>query len=171
MRLRVQRLGPEPHRGVLTGPSGFAVPCALGRAGITTAKMEGDGATPRGVFGLSAVLFRPDRLVAPMTVLPAHPIAPCDGWCDDPSRPEYNQPVQLPAAASHERLWRHDHFYDIVVVLGHNSAPVIAGRGSAIFFHLARSDYGPTAGCVAVARHHMLAVLAMARQGTAMRIG
>jgi L,D-peptidoglycan transpeptidase YkuD (ErfK/YbiS/YcfS/YnhG family) len=122
------------------------------------------------MFQFLHVLYRPDRLRVPRTVLPVHPLAPEDGWCDDPSRPDYNQPVQLPYAASHERLWRQDPLYDIVVVLGHNHAPAVARLGSAVFFHLARSDLGPTEGCVAVARRHMLAVLAMVEPRTAILV-
>jgi L,D-peptidoglycan transpeptidase YkuD (ErfK/YbiS/YcfS/YnhG family) len=136
-----------------------------------TVKREGDGATPRGLFRLLHVLFRPDRLRAPQTALPVHPIAPDDGWCDDPSRPQYNQPVQLPFAASHERLWRLDRLYDIVVVMNHNASPAIAGSGSAVFLHLARPGLAATEGCVAVSRRHMLALLALVDCRCALHIG
>ncbi|HEY5346811.1 MAG TPA: hypothetical protein VIJ72_01360, partial [Rhizomicrobium sp.] len=81
------------------------------------------------------------------------------GWCDAPGDPSYNRPVRLPYPASAEQLWREDHVYDIIVVLGFNDDPVIAGKGSAIFLHLAKPDYAPTAGCVALALPDMLAAL------------
>jgi len=133
---------------------------ALGRGGIRCDKREGDGATPAGRFALRRVLYRPDRLAPPQSDLPTRPLAVDDGWCDAPGDENYNRLVRLPYAASAERLWRDDRFYDIVVVLGHNDNPVVAGAGSAVFFHLARADYAPTAGCVAVARQDMLDILA-----------
>lgn len=135
------------------------VRCALGRAGIRNEKTEGDGASPAGSWPLRKVLYRPDRIGDLNSRLPIEAIDPADGWCDEPGSPHYNRPVRLPYAASHECMWRDDSLYDIVVVLGHNDDPVVPGAGSAIFFHLASADYSPTAGCIAVAREHMLAVL------------
>ena len=134
--------------------------CALGRGGVRADKREGDGATPVGQFPLRRVLYRPDRLSAPTTRLPVAPLAPDDGWCDDPADPQYNRPVRLPYAGRHEELWRADAIYDVIVVIGHNDAPVVAGMGSAIFMHLASADYRPTQGCVALARPDLLDVLA-----------
>jgi L,D-peptidoglycan transpeptidase YkuD (ErfK/YbiS/YcfS/YnhG family) len=93
-----------------------------------------------------------------------------DGWCDDPADPAYNRHVRLPYPASAERLWRDDGIYDIVVVLGHNDDPPVAGLGSAIFLHIARPDYPPTQGCVAVAREDLEALLAAAEPGDAVEI-
>ncbi|MFO1128896.1 MAG: L,D-transpeptidase family protein [Rhodospirillales bacterium] len=155
--------------GRLSWPGG-TLPCVLGRAGIRTDKREGDGATPAGLFPLRRVLWRQDRLPAPATALPLAPINPDDGWCDDPADVAYNRPVSLPYPARHERLWRDDHLYDVVVVLGHNDDPVVAGAGSAVFLHLAAADGSPTAGCVALAPADLLAVLARCRPGDALRI-
>jgi L,D-peptidoglycan transpeptidase YkuD (ErfK/YbiS/YcfS/YnhG family) len=134
--------------------------CALGRSGIRADKREGDGATPAGRFPLRCVLYRADRLAAPVTRLPVTALTPEDGWCDDPADPQYNRPVRLPYAARHEDMWRADTLYDIVVVIGYNDAPVIAGRGSAIFMHLASENYQPTQGCIALARQNLLELLA-----------
>jgi L,D-peptidoglycan transpeptidase YkuD (ErfK/YbiS/YcfS/YnhG family) len=98
------------------------------------------------------------------------PIEPDDGWCDDPADPNYNRPVKHPYTASAERLWREDGVYDIVVVLDYNDDPVVPGKGSAIFLHLARPDYAPTEGCVALARADMEALLAQAKPGDAVDI-
>ncbi len=133
--------------------------CALGHGGVRNDKREGDGATPAGRFPLRRVLYRPDRLSAPTTLLPVSPLAPDDGWCDDPTDPQYNRPVRLPYAARHEELWRADALYDVIVVIGHNDAPVVPGKGSAIFLHLANADYRPTQGCVALIRQDLLDVL------------
>ena len=134
--------------------------CALGPAGVRADKREGDGATPAGAFPLRRVLYRADRRDAPETPLPTATIAEQDGWCDAPEDPAYNQPVVLPYPASAEALWRDDHVYDVIVVLGHNDAPPQPGAGSAVFFHLARPDYAPTEGCIAVAAGDMEAILA-----------
>ena len=87
-------------------------------------------------------------------------ITPADGWCDDPDAADYNRLVRLPCTARHERLWREDGLYDLVVTLGYNDDPPHPGRGSAIFLHVAREDYAPTEGCVALAPQDLLAVLA-----------
>jgi L,D-peptidoglycan transpeptidase YkuD (ErfK/YbiS/YcfS/YnhG family) len=145
---------------------GVTYRCSLGRAGIRLDKREGDGTTPVGAFALRRVLYRPDRLAAPRTALPARAITSNDGWCDDPGDPSYNRPVQLPYPASAETLWREDALYDVIVVLGHNDDPPIAGLGSAIFLHVARDDFGPTQGCIALARADLLAILATVAPST-----
>jgi len=142
---------PGDRRGVLAAP-GLAVPCALGRAAIGRHKREGDGATPAGCHHPVEVFYRRDRLPRPAARLPATAIAPDLGWCDDPRDRRYNRPVRLPFRSSHERLWRDDALYDLVVVLDYNLARPIPGRGSAIFLHLAAPDLAPTAGCVAIGR-------------------
>jgi L,D-peptidoglycan transpeptidase YkuD (ErfK/YbiS/YcfS/YnhG family) len=139
---------------------GVVVRAALGRRGMTEQKEEGDGATPVGLLPLRRVLYRADRLRAPDCVVPVEPIATNDGWCDDPLSPDYNRMIRLPQDAHHEELWRADGLYDVVGVLGWNDAPVVKGRGSAIFLHVARPDYAPTEGCIALALGDLLLVLA-----------
>lgn len=134
-------------------------PCVLGRSGVSDTKSEGDGTTPLGRFALKYVLYRPDRLDAPIIALPTSAIKPNDGWCDSPDDPRYNQPVQHPYGASAEKLWRDDNRYDILVVLGHNDDPIVPGAGSAIFLHVAADDLRPTEGCVAMRYDDLLAVL------------
>ncbi|MEQ8357485.1 MAG: L,D-transpeptidase family protein [Kiloniellaceae bacterium] len=144
--------------------------CAIGRGALSRHKEEGDGATPVGRWPLRRVLYRADRHEAPRSAFPCTPILADDGWCDDPANAAYNQPVKLPFAASHERMVRDDGLYDVVVVLGHNDDPVVAGAGSAIFLHVARDDYGPTEGCVGLALPNLLTVLAEARPGSAVEV-
>lgn len=144
--------------------------CAIGRGGIRADKREGDGATPTGLFPLRRLLFRADRVNRPATGLPTRPIAPEDGWCDDPGHADYNRPIRLPHAARHERLWRDDHVYDLIVVIGHNDRPVAPGAGSAVFIHVARDGYAPTEGCVALAPADLLWLLARATPTTLLRV-
>lgn len=140
------------------------VPVALGRGGVGADKREGDGMTPTGILPLRQVLVRADRLAAEeLPVLAAGVgggrVAPLDGWCDDPGHPDYNTAVTLPHDGRYERLWREDGIYDIIGVLGWNDAPAVRGRGSAIFLHVAGSGFGPTEGCLALARADLLALL------------
>lgn len=147
------------HKQGLLELRGLSWRCALGRGGVRTFKEEGDGATPAGVLPLRRVLYRADRVAVPRAAVPREPIDAQDGWCDDPQHADYNRQIRLPHPARHEELWRRDELYDIVGVLGWNDAPVAPGRGSAIFLHVARADYAPTEGCVALARADLLAVL------------
>jgi L,D-peptidoglycan transpeptidase YkuD (ErfK/YbiS/YcfS/YnhG family) len=143
-------------------------PAALGRGGVRADKQEGDGATPLGVLPLRRVLYRADRVAAPGSAVPLEPLAPDDGWCDDPGDARYNRMVRLPYQARCEKLWRPDGVYDVIGVLGWNDAPVVRGRGSAIFLHVARPDYAPTDGCIALALPDLRQVLANAV--TALRV-
>jgi len=136
--------------------------CALGSGGISTQKHEGDGATPVGAFAMRQLLYRPDREARPRTALPITALKPEDGWCDAPADKAYNRPVRLPYPASAEQLWRDDHLYDLLVVLGYNDDPVVPGQGSAIFLHLAAPNFAPTGGCVALGRDDLLTVIATA---------
>ncbi len=169
-RIIVRPSPTEPTRGLLAaGP--FTASCALGRAGLTTRKREGDGSTPAGSLALVSCFYRADRMPRPATGLPVAPIRRDDGWCDDPADRAYNRPVRLPYPASHERMWREDGLYDIVVVLDWNLERPVPGRGSAIFFHLAAPGFTPTAGCVAVTLLAMRRILALCGPGTVMDIG
>lgn len=143
--------------------------CALGRAGVVADKREGDGGTPQGRFFLREIRYRADRIAAPVTSLPAHPIDAADGWSDDPADRAYNRLVRLPHPASAETLMRQDGLYDALVVLGHNDEPVVPGAGSAIFLHVAKGQPGafePTAGCVALPLEDLLRVLSRCSPST-----
>ena len=144
--------------------------CALGRSGVRVDKREGDGATPVGTFVMRRVLYRSDRVAAPVTALPVQALVAADGWCDDPADEQYNCQVGLPFTAHHEQLWHEDRIYDLIVVLGHNDDPVVPGLGSADFLHLARTDYSATEGCVALAEADLRAVLSECGIGDAVQV-
>jgi L,D-peptidoglycan transpeptidase YkuD (ErfK/YbiS/YcfS/YnhG family) len=127
---------------------GRRFPCSIGRGGVTDAKREGDGGTPRGVHGLIGMLYRPDRMARPASW--ALPIGPCDLWSDDPRDEDYNLMVRAPYGASHERLRRADPLYDLVILTDWNWPRAVRGHGSAIFIHAWRRPGAPTAGCVAM---------------------
>ena len=155
----------------LTLPSGDKVRCAIGRGGINLTKMEGDGVTPIGNWEMRRILYRPDKLSAPISGLPAFPVTKNDGWCDESSDPNYNKPVKRPYPTSCEAMWRDDNLYDVVVILGHNDNPPIAGLGSAIFLHVAKADYSPTEGCVALPIKILLKLLKSCNIGDRLCIG
>ena len=129
---------------------GRAIACALGPAGIRRDKREGDGGTPAGRYRLLGGFVRDGTWRGVARRLSLRRTRADDGWCDDVGHAAYNRRVTLPCAASHERLLRDDAVYDIVLVLDHNQRPRVRGRGSAIFIHLARPGFTPTAGCIAL---------------------
>jgi len=143
---------------------------ALGRSGMSALKREGDGATPLGRFPIRQVLYRVDRMPRPRTRLPIQAIDARDGWCEDPTDRNYNRIVKLSPRSSADRLARADHLYDLALVLGYNDRPRVRGRGSAIFIHLTRPGYTPTAGCIALSRHDLLMLLAELRRGSAILV-
>ena len=150
--------------------AGKSVPCAIGRSGVSTAKREGDGATPTGTFPLREVFYRPDRVAGLISHLPMRHITPADGWCDAPDDPAYNRHVRLPYPSSAEALWREDQLYDIVVVVGYNDDPPRSGLGSAIFVHLMHPDGEPTEGCVALASSELTALVRQLGPGSTLTI-
>jgi L,D-peptidoglycan transpeptidase YkuD (ErfK/YbiS/YcfS/YnhG family) len=151
-------------------------PCMLGRAGIVAHKHEGDGGTPVGSFPLRQVRYRADRLSPPATKgLVVIRTQESDGWCDDPKDRAYNRPVRLPYPASAEKMWRGDHVYDLLAVIGYNDAPPVAGAGSAIFLHVARpaeiaGKFAPTVGCVSLKLEDLRSVLAVCSPTTTIRV-
>jgi L,D-peptidoglycan transpeptidase YkuD (ErfK/YbiS/YcfS/YnhG family) len=168
--LRAIRLVRQPgtrSRGWLTAGR-LCIPVALGRGGIRTDKREGDGATPRGRFRPLRAWWRADRGPRPRTLLPVRRISRADGWCEDPADRRYNRPIRVGNGNPGDRLWRTDHLYDLIVELDHNVRPRVAGRGSAIFVHVARPNFGATAGCVALTSVALLRLLA--RMGPHTRI-
>jgi L,D-peptidoglycan transpeptidase YkuD (ErfK/YbiS/YcfS/YnhG family) len=148
----------DPRRGWLIA-AGRQIPVALGRGGIIANKREGDGGTPKGIFRPRQLWWRADRHPRPRTFLPSRTIRPEDAWCEDPNSRRYNQPLRLGPDHGGDRLNRDDHLYDFIVEIDHNTSPRIAGLGSAVFLHLARENFGPTAGCVSMTKSAMLRLL------------
>lgn len=143
-----RRPGQITRGWLVAGP--WTIPVAFGRSGVKANKREGDGATPRGCFRPVRVWWRPDRITRPRTLLPIRRIGAGDAWCEDPRDRRYNRPIRVRPTEVGDRLWRADHLYDLIVEIDHNTRPRVAGRGSAIFIHVARRGFAPTAGCVAL---------------------
>jgi L,D-peptidoglycan transpeptidase YkuD (ErfK/YbiS/YcfS/YnhG family) len=147
------------------------IACSLGPRGIVRAKREGDGGTPAWRFALLWGYFRPDRPRPAAGGVPLKPLRRDSGWCEDPASARYNRPARSPAADCSDRMWREDHLYDLVFVLDQNFSRRCKGRGSAIFFHLARPGLTPTAGCVAIGAADMRRLAPRLARGATMRIG
>lgn len=141
-------------------------PCTIGRGGVTGAKREGDGATPRGHHRITGLLYRPDRMACPAPW--AQPIRPGALWSDDPAQPDYNRAVRAPYPGSHEVLSRADPLYDLVLLTDWNASAPIPGKGSAIFLHRWRRPGYPTEGCIAFRPDHLHQIALLAPPGTAL---
>ena len=151
--------------GRLSWPTG-STRAAIGKGGIRTAKREGDLATPAGDFALLQAFYRADRVKPPATALQMRALEPNDAWIDDPRDANYNTFVHLPYPSHVERLWRQDEIYDLLVIVGYNLSPTVAGAGSAIFLHIARKTFSPTVGCVAIERRALLRILPLLGPGS-----
>jgi L,D-peptidoglycan transpeptidase YkuD (ErfK/YbiS/YcfS/YnhG family) len=156
--IRIRARAGNSQAGWLTA-DGLTIPVALGRGGIRADKREGDGGTPKGTFRPRQLWWRADRHPRPCSLLPIRAIRSEDAWCEDPGSRHYNQPIRLDRHCSGDRLKRDDHLYDFIVEIDHNSSPRVSGRGSAVFLHLARGDFSPTAGCVSMTKSAMLQLL------------
>lgn len=159
--LRTISVSPRPGRrsqGWLRAGA-LVVPVALGRGGVKADKREGDGSTPRGSFHAVRLWWRADRVRRPPTLLPARRIGRADAWCEDPRDRRYNSSFHRSANEPGDGLWRNDGLYDVLLELDHNARPRVAGRGSAVFVHIARPGLAPTAGCVALRSHDLRILL------------
>ena len=158
------RPGRRSHGVLMVGHR--TIPVVLGRSGTRVNKREGDGATPAGHFRPLRLWWRPDRGPRPQTSLPIRRIARDLAWCEDPADRRYNRPFRRSANEPGDRLWRDDRLYDLIVEIDHNTRPRVAGRGSAVFLHVARPDRGPTAGCIAMGSRELRWLLGAISQKT-----
>ena len=131
----------------------YKVKCALGKRGIGNKKMEGDLITPRGVYKIKGILYRKDKVKNLITKLRKKAISKKMGWCDDSKSKKYNQLIKLPFKFNFEKLYRKDDIYDIIFILNFNTNPVKKNKGSAIFIHIAKKNYSPTKGCIAIKKN------------------
>ncbi len=162
----------ERRRGTVIAGA-IRVPCALGRGGAQIKWREGDGRTPLGLFSLRTIHYRADRVPVPGGRLPKRAVGAGDWWCDVVSDRRYNRLVRdrPPPPASEERLRRRDNLYDIIVEIGFNDRPVVRGKGSGIFWHVARPAFSPTAGCIATSLAALQRILPFIGPHTRIRIG
>ena len=144
--------------------------CCIGKAGIKSKIKEGDNITPKGIFKLLKLYYRADKIRKIETSLKKIKIKKNMGWCDDPKSKNYNKEIKIPNKFSYEILNREDDLYDLVVVLSYNSKPVIKNKGSAIFIHIAKKNYTPTKGCIALRKIHLIKLLKQIKSDTLIKI-
>ena len=144
--------------------------CALGKAGIKKKKIEGDNITPKGIFKINKIYYRADKIKNIKTSLKKIKIKSNMGWCDDPSSNFYNKEIKLPTIFSHEKLYRKDNLYDLIVVLDYNMNPIIKNKGSAIFIHIANNSYKKTKGCIALRKKHLIKIISQIKKNTKVKI-
>jgi L,D-peptidoglycan transpeptidase YkuD (ErfK/YbiS/YcfS/YnhG family) len=137
----------------------FKFKCALGKSGIGKKKIEGDNITPKGVFRIVKIYYRKDRLKELSSKFTPIEITKSMGWCDDPNSKNYNQLINLPSKYSHEKLFKKNNIYDLIIVLNYNMKPIFKNKGSAIFIHVAKNNYQPTQGCIALKKNDLLKLL------------
>lgn len=166
----VVRPAPGKRSRALVQLGPVTLPAAIGRSGRTAFKREGDGATPIAAMQVLYGFVRGDRVKSLPTALPMRRIRPHMLWCDQPEHPSYNRLVKAPFTPSHEEMKREDGLYDVCLVLDWNVSSRKRYRGSAIFFHLIRPGYQPTAGCVAVKLRDMQRLLRFIRKGTIVKV-
>ena len=147
----------------------FKFRCALGKSGINNKIKEGDNVTPRGTYKAIKLFYRSDRISKIRTVLKKIKIKKNMGWCDDPDSKFYNKQIKLPTLFSHEKLYRKDNIYDLIVVLNYNFKPVVKNKGSAIFIHIT-NKYKPTQGCIALAKDNLIKLLSLIKKNTKIKI-
>lgn len=170
LKVLTVRASPLDRRKGHLAAGNLVIPCALGRGGISANKREGDGATPLGQMHILSGYFRRGLFSPRHARLSMTPIGPKLGWCEVPDDRNYNRPVRLPYAASHEYMQRDDRLYDACLVLDWNISPRKRGRGSAIFFHLARPGFTPTQGCVAITARDMARLLPHLSRRTVLKV-
>ena len=149
----------------------FKFRCALGKGGIKQKEREGDFITPKGKFKLIKIYYRSDRIKKISSTLKKIKIKKNMGWCDDVSSNYYNKQIKINKKISHESLHRKDNVYDIIVVLNYNLNPIIKGKGSAIFLHVAKKNYNKTQGCIALKKNELLHLVSKIKKNTQIRIG
>jgi L,D-peptidoglycan transpeptidase YkuD (ErfK/YbiS/YcfS/YnhG family) len=164
------RTAPGNCQRAILSFDGITIRAAIGRSGTTAFKREGDGATPIASMKLISGFTRGERIRLPPTPLAMRRIGRDMLWCDEPKHAAYNRLVRAPFKPSHEEMMRADGLYDICLVLDWNISSRKRHGGSAIFFHLIRPGYQPTAGCVAIHPRDMKRLLPHLRRGMVMRV-
>jgi L,D-peptidoglycan transpeptidase YkuD (ErfK/YbiS/YcfS/YnhG family) len=144
--------------------------CALGKAGIKKKEKEGDDITPKGIFKITRIYYRADKINNITTSIKKVKIKKNMGWCDDPTSNFYNKEIKLPSKYSHEKLYRKDSLYDLVLVLNYNTNPIIKNKGSAIFLHIARDSYKRTKGCIALKKKHLILLISKIKKNIKIKI-
>ena len=144
----------------------YKIKCAIGKRGISTIKREGDCCTPKGTFKFKSMFYRKDRMPRIKSFLKKTVIKKNMGWCDDPRSNSYNKLIRFPFRHSAEKLFKNNNTYDVLLVIDYNLRPIVKNKGSAIFLHIAKKNYSPTKGCVAISKKDMNLLLTFINKKT-----
>ena len=148
----------------------FRFRCAIGKAGIGEKIKEGDNVTPKGIFKITKIYYRADRIKYIKTNIRRIKIKKDMGWCDDPKSKFYNMQIKIPNKYSYEKLYRNDNLYDLIAVLNYNTRPILKNKGSAIFIHISNNSYKKTAGCIALKKKNLIYILSKIKKNTKIKI-
>ena len=148
----------------------FIFRCALGKSGIKRKIKEGDNITPKGIYKITRIYYREDKIKKLKTTIKKIKIKKNMGWCDDPKSKFYNKLIRLPSKYSYEKLYRKDNIYDLLAVLNYNMNPIFKNKGSAIFIHIAKNNYEFTAGCIALKKEDLIKLLEKIKKNTKINI-
>jgi hypothetical protein len=148
----------------------FRFRCALGMGGIKKKIKEGDNITPKGIFKITKIYYRPDRIKKIKVPIKTIKIKKNIGWCDDPKSDYYNRQIKLPTKFGYEKLYRNDKLYDLIAVLNYNLDPIIKNKGSAIFIHIANNSYKKTKGCIALKKNDLIKIITQIKKNTKIKI-
>ena len=144
--------------------------CALGKSGIGDKEIEGDNVTPRGTYRIVKIYYRKDRIKKITSKFKLIKITQIMGWCNDIRSKKYNQLIKLPTKYSHEKLYRKDNVYDLILVLNYNMKPTIKNKGSAIFIHVTRENYQSTQGCIALKKNNLIKLISKINKNIKIKI-
>ncbi len=133
----------------------YKLRCSIGKRGITSNKKERDGKTPKGSFILKSIFYRKDKIFNLKSSLKKKVITKNMGWCDDATSKFYNKLIRFPFYKRAEKLWLKERMYDVIIIINYNLKPVVKNKGSAIFLHIAKKNYSPTRGCIAINKKDM----------------
>ena len=117
-----------------------------------------------------SIYYRKDKIKKIQSTLKKIVITKKMIWCDDSNSRFYNTQSNLPKEFSYEKLYRKDNIYDILVVINYNINPVKKNKGSAIFLHVAKRNYKPTKGCIALKKSDLLFILKNITRKTKIKI-
>ena len=148
----------------------YKAKCAIGKRGIGYKRKEGDFITPIGEYKIKFILYRRDRVKKIHSKIKKVIIKKNMGWCNDPRSKDYNKIIKLPSKYSFEKLYKKENVYDIILVLNYNMNPIIKNKGSAIFIHVAKKNYGKTEGCIALKKTFILKIIKELSKKTKVKI-
>ena len=149
---------------------GYKLKCSIGKSGVKSSKIEGDLATPKGLFKLGLLYFRKDRIKSLKCKIRKKEIKKNMGWCNDSKSKKYNKEIKFPFKYRAEKLYRKDNRYDIIINIKYNYSPVLKNKGSAIFLHLTNKKCTATEGCIALLKKDLLKIIPFIDKNTKISI-